>query len=408
MSWLSMRWLRSVTLGVLLAFIAAACDGGAPTTTAAATTGAATTTAPKRETLKIGAIMDLSGPTASTNKFMQEAIQLAIDEVNAKGGINGHQLEIIFGDDAGKAPQSVSLAVKYIEQDNVVAILGPMLSGPVLAVVEQMQKSNKFVPMIGSGGDLSLLHGEYKTREWYFAATLDVQDFGAQMVDVLKQSGATKFGSMFTAVISAENSMKISRARVQELGLEWVGEEAIDATQTDVFANAKKLKDAGVDGLINWLIPNPATQTGWLRAKEQLTWNVNWATSDISLSSQYESLPELVEGAYIGGICDPRNPRFQAMLSSYEKKYGRKATVAAYDSLGLIYNGAQVLFDAIARAPEPVTPQAIRDNIESLSGFKSHCETGDGTTSLSKDNHGLLKKYPFFQLVKGERKYLTL
>jgi branched-chain amino acid transport system substrate-binding protein len=379
--------------------------GSAGTTGAGTSAAPATTSAPKG-TLKIGVLIDQSGPTAASHAQNLEGIQLAVDKINAAGGAGGYKLELDVADDASKSAQDVSQSVKLIEQDHVVAILGPMLSGGALAVIENMKTSNKFVPMVGTAGDPSILHGDPATGKYYFNASLDTQLFAKDAVDVLnKQVKPKTMGSIFTKVVSAESAAKISQQEAESMGIKWVGSEGADLTQTDLLAATRKLKDEGAESIVMWLV-TPASVLGWLRAREQLSWNVPWAIADVTLAPNYASVPQLIEGAYVGSMCDPRTDGFKAMLADYQKAHNKPLDVGAYDNTGSMYNGTLLLGNAISRATDPTNPDSIRDALETTKNFPSSCHIPT-TLSLAPDDHVMAGAYPFFQFTGGQKVYLA-
>lgn len=96
--------------------------------------------------IKIGAIYPLTGPVAAIGQNIRKGIDYAVDEINKKGGINGRQIEIIYGDTEGKPQNGMSVAEKLITQDNVCAILGAYQSA-VTEVVSQVAEKYQ-TPML--------------------------------------------------------------------------------------------------------------------------------------------------------------------------------------------------------------------------------------------------------------------
>lgn len=87
------------------------------------------------ETIKVAALLSLTGDAAAWGENAQKAIQLATEEANQKGGINGKQIEIIYEDTAGDAKRAVSAYQKVTSIDHVVAVLGPLNQTEDLAVM---------------------------------------------------------------------------------------------------------------------------------------------------------------------------------------------------------------------------------------------------------------------------------
>lgn len=92
-------------------------------------------TAPAGEPIKIGTTGAMTGPYSEFGTGMRKAAELAIDFWNAKGGVLGRPIQLVVLDDQLKADAAVINVKKLIEEDKVVAILGPSGSGPMLATV---------------------------------------------------------------------------------------------------------------------------------------------------------------------------------------------------------------------------------------------------------------------------------
>jgi len=87
-----------------------------------------------KETIKVGAMLFLSGEGAAWGQSSQRAIDLAVEEVNGAGGINGRMIEIIYEDTGGDTAKAVSAYKKLVVVDNVVAIIGPNLQTETIAI----------------------------------------------------------------------------------------------------------------------------------------------------------------------------------------------------------------------------------------------------------------------------------
>lgn len=93
------------------------------------------------ETLKIGAILSVTGPAAFLGVPEANTLKMLVEEINAAGGINGMQVELILKDSGGQKEKAVSSAKQLIEEDKVFAILGPSRTGSTLAIKSLAEKS---------------------------------------------------------------------------------------------------------------------------------------------------------------------------------------------------------------------------------------------------------------------------
>src|SRR5688500_17735666 len=113
---------RRATLWGALAAVAVACSGGN-----------GTTTTPASDTILIGEYGSLTGSEATFGQSTHNGVMLAIEEINAAGGVNGKKLEVRVYDDQGKTQEAGTAVTRLITDDKVVAILGEVASGLSIA-----------------------------------------------------------------------------------------------------------------------------------------------------------------------------------------------------------------------------------------------------------------------------------
>jgi len=130
--------------------------------------------------IRIGVITPLSGGSAKYGEDIKRGYDLAVQELNANGGIRGRKIQLVYEDSEGKPEKAVAAAQKLIQKDKVIAILGPLWSSPTLAVAPITEK-NKIVlfssgassPKVTKAGDfifrneLSDLYGAEQTAKHF-------------------------------------------------------------------------------------------------------------------------------------------------------------------------------------------------------------------------------------------------
>ena len=107
------------------------------------------------EPIKIAGIFALTGRAAHIGTAQRDAVLLAIDEVNAQGGINGSKLEMIMGDTESNPTKAVMALKKVMESEDVVAIIGPTTTGTAMAMRGFIEKE-QIPTFMHSGGDVIL------------------------------------------------------------------------------------------------------------------------------------------------------------------------------------------------------------------------------------------------------------
>jgi len=294
-----------LTLGAL----AVACGGGtttttaaaaatttaaAPTTTAAApsttaaaptTTAAATPTtagAPSGDPIKIGHIVNLSGPEAFVGQEQEAALEVALNVVG--NGIAGHPVQIIKEDAAGTSDGALAAAKKLVEQDKVTAILGPTEIGQKMAVNGYMQTAN--TPwIIYNPSPLDIAKG----NKWLIASGGSENQPGTVMADYLFKDKGYK-----TIVTLTENNQG--------------GHGFMDPLTTLFTADGGKVVKQ------YWAPEDTTDYSAYLTSLPKADCFVVWMTGDsaIALFNQCYQLKVYdqmaIMGAFHGGCTDPFVP----------------------------------------------------------------------------------------------------
>ena len=264
-----------LTLLVLLSLVAAC--GGATAPEPAAEEPAAEESAAEEpaasadvEVVKVGALYPLTGPDAGwAGDPYVKSHQLAIDEINAAGGIEclgGAQLELIKGDSQGKAEAGNSEMERLITQEGVVAVMGSALSGTTLPASEISEKYE--VPYVVPNA----LDGVITDRglEYVFQTVSTLQEWGANDVAWAKENGAE------TAVITVPNITFGKEVEetwlhgIEEQGIELLASFTYDANTNDFTDTILRVKAEDPD--VWFLLGNAETPQVTKQSKEQGYW----------------------------------------------------------------------------------------------------------------------------------------
>jgi branched-chain amino acid transport system substrate-binding protein len=105
------------------------------------------------QTIKVGAMFIASGPMGGYGKHAQQAIRLATDEINAKGGIMGRKLEVLFEDTQLKKEIALEIASRFISQDKVDFLMGPTSSGLAMALSDVAKENKKILIVTQAAAD---------------------------------------------------------------------------------------------------------------------------------------------------------------------------------------------------------------------------------------------------------------
>lgn len=159
---------KILALAVSTVLVASVFAGCGPKTQG--TSGGASQPATKEsssETIKIGAIQPISGQVAAYGTQTRDAIKLAVDEINAKGGVLGKKLELIVEDDEATPEKTVNAFKKLTSKDKVVGIIGALTSKCSLAITKEAQAKKVIMISPSSTNDTVTDAGDYIFRACY-------------------------------------------------------------------------------------------------------------------------------------------------------------------------------------------------------------------------------------------------
>jgi len=158
--------IRSLAIGAVVAVLVAACGGNPPP--AAQSSGSA---APQAD-IKVGLAISLTGAANVYGPAQQKGAQLAVEQINAAGGINGAKIALLIEDDASARDQGITVFRKLINEDKVAAILGPTLSGVAAGAHPVAQQAGTPVIAISNTGVGIVGKCDYGACDWIFRASL--------------------------------------------------------------------------------------------------------------------------------------------------------------------------------------------------------------------------------------------
>lgn len=314
------------------------------------------------DVILLGEVGSLTGSEAAFGISTRNGIELALEEVNATGGVKGKKVAVRVYDDQSKPEEAAAAATRLVTQDKVAVILGEVASSNSLAMAPKAQEAK--VPMISPSSTNPKVTevGDYIFRVCF------IDPFqGAVMARYAKEKlGYTKV-AILTDKKSAysEGLTEVFKAKFAELGGKIVGIEAYGKGDTDFRAqltNVKKLKPEGlyVPGYYQdvALIAEQAKELG---LKVTMMGGDGWDSEKL-----FELGGAAVEGSYVSNhySADDPSPRVQDFIKKYQAKF--KATPDSLAALG--YDSAMVAIEAMKRAPDLSGP-ALRDAIAATKDF---------------------------------------
>ena len=196
----------------------------------------------------IGAVVCESGPASTLGRPEGDSIQLAVDEVNKAGGINGHPLQVTIIDDETSPANAVNATRRLLDQ-HVIAILGTSITQGSLAMVPVAEQAH--IPMISFASSANVIE-PVAERQWIFKIPPTDTSIARILQGYMKSHGVTKVG----AVYRNDDYGKTGIAHFEEAGkadgFQVADSEAIDATATDATTQLTRIRAASPQGILVW------------------------------------------------------------------------------------------------------------------------------------------------------------
>ena len=334
--------------------------------------------------INIGINYELTGEVASYGQASVDGIELAIDEINAAGGINGKKINAVKYDNKSDKSQATTLATKLMTQDKVVAVLGPATSGAFKATIPEANK-NKVVVASGSATADDVTVDANGVKEYAFRICFSDSYQGTAMANyALNNMSATK------AVVIMDNSSDYAKGLAANFtttfeagGGQVVATEAFVAGDTDFNAIITKIKGNDFDVIF---IPGYYNEAGLIIKQAR-----NQGIDTPILGADGFGAPELTELAGADALNNvffsshfsslDKDPSVTGFIQNFKTKHGKEPDQFA--ALG--YDLAMFLADGIKRAGSTDTA-AIKDALASTKDFVGI------TGSFSMDeNHNPIK-----------------
>lgn len=349
-----MKRKTAVLIALMLVFslVLTACGGGGGNAGGGAN-------APKEVTeIKIGGIFPLSGPIATFGQSSREGIELAFEEINAKGGVLGKQLRFIVEDNKSVQAESATAAQKLINQDGVVAILGPVASSNSLAAAPIAQDAK--IPLLTP---TSTNPAVTKVGDFIFRAAFIDPFQGAVMANFATKNLEAKRAAILTDAGSdySKGLADVFRAVFTENGGQIVAEEFFMTGDTDFNSILTIVKNQNPDVVF---VPAYYDTVGLIL--DQAKNNVGFSPEVIFLGADgwdspvlFELAGDAADGFFFSNHYSPDvdSPEVTAFLDAYRAKFNGKTPDAL---AALSYDAAYMLAAAIEKAGN-IDPVAIRD-----------------------------------------------
>ncbi|GGA26651.1 ABC transporter substrate-binding protein [Psychrobacillus lasiicapitis] len=351
--------------------------------------------------IKIGVNLELSGPVASYGSSQNDGFNLAVEEINAAGGIDGKQIKLVTVDNKSDAAESTSAAIKLTSQDKVAAIIGPATSGNSVAQV-QIANDSKTPMITPSGTSPTVTVADNGSVNEYAFRTSFIDPFQGTVA----ANFATNELKVKTAAVYSDNASDYAKGLAasfikdfEAAGGTIVQKESYVAKDTDFRSTLTRIKGANPEFIF---IPGYYEEVGLIvKQARELGITVPLMGADGWDSPTIVDLAgaEALNNTFVINHYSAEDPDGKAkeFADKFNDKYGKSPN--SFNALG--YDTVYLLKDAIERAGSTdgtKIKDALKatDNLDLVTGLYSVDE-----------NHHPVKSATILEFVDGKQVFNT-
>ena len=331
----------------------------------------------------IGTITDLSGVTAVQGVNNSNAVRLAFEEVNEKGGINGRKIRYIVEDSQYQVPRAVQAMNKLLNNDKVFATIEdggtPMNNATFPMAIEK--NVPKLLPLSAAR---SMFEPFHKLKFSQYSSYVDEMRAGVKYF--VEQKGKKAVCAMYQDTDFGKDVFAGAQMQAEAMGLKIVATTAHKPTDTDFTAAIAKLREANCDLITMGTIVRDSTLI--IATVKKVGWNVDLLGQVASYDTAIAEAPgNVAEGFYsmspsLYAYPDDPRPDIKAFTQKYKARFG--VDVNYLGEMG--YTSAQIAIDALKRAGRDLTVDSLVKAMESTTNF--HDLFGGSYTFTPTNHHG--------------------
>ena len=353
-------------------------------------------------TIKIGALLAVTGPASFLGAPEAKTLEMFINDINAKGGIDGNKVEIVVKDTGASPEKAVSFAKQLIEEEKVFAIIGPSTSGESMAVKNIAEEGKTILLSCAAAEPIVKPVAKYVLK----TPQMD-RDAVIRIFQQMKKMGISKIG-----VLSSNTGFgKAGKDQIEKLapehGIQILVNEVYDKAATDLTAEVTKVKAANVQAIVNWSI-EPAQAIVIKNARQIGITAPIFQSHGFGNINYVKAAGAAAEGVIfpagrllVADVLSDKNPQ-KKLLESYKREYeaAYKEDVSTFG--GHAYDAMLILERGIKEGG--MDKEKVRTAIENIKGLIGTA----GIFNMSPTDHNGLDVNAFEMLTVKDGKFAVL
>ena len=350
--------------------------------------------------VKLGAVLSVTGPASFLGDPEKKTLEMYVDEINAKGGVNGQKLQLVVYDDGADANAARTFATRLIEEDKIIAMVGGTTTGATLAMIPVFEEAQ--IPLISLAGAVQIID---PVRKWVFKTPHTDKMACEKIFADLKQRNLTSV-ALISGTDAFGKSMRDQCVAVApQAGITIAHEESYGPRDSDMTPQLTNIKGKpAVQAVINpGFGQGPAIVT---RNYRQLGIALPLYQSHGVASKQFIELAgPAADGVRLPAAAllvaeklpdnDPQKPVVVAYTRTYQQKTGQAVSTFG----GHAYDGLMIFVEAAKRAGS-FDKAKVREEIEKTKNFIG---TGGVVNMSPRDHLGLdLSAFRMLEIKGGD------
>ena len=323
--------------------------------------------------IKIGLSGPFTGGSSPMGVSMRDGVKLAAEEINAKGGVLGRQIQLIERDDQADNTRGIQVTQELINKEKVVAGIGFINSGVSLAAQRFYQEAK--IPVMNNVATATIITQQFKAPEfpdsYVFRTSANDTLQTTMMVDVaVTQRKFTKVAILADSTNYGQLGREDLEKALAKKGLKAVAVEKYNIKDVDMTAQLLKAKQAGAQVVMTYGIGPELAQIA--NGMEKLGWKVPLVGSwTLSMANFIDNAGKNGDGAVMPQtfIQDGNTPKRKAFIAAYQKAY-KVDRIASPVSAAQGYDSMYILAAAIKQAGTTDGPKVL----EALENLKDKYE----------------------------------
>ena len=353
-------------------------------------------------TIKVGAILSVTGPASFLGAPEAKTLEMMVEDINAKGGINGTKVELVIKDSGGSPEKAVSFAKQLIDEDKVFAILGPSTSGETMAIKNIAEEGKTILISCAAAEVIVNPQAKYvfKTPQMDKHAVI-------RIFQQMKKMNISRIGVLSSNTGFGKAGKEQLEKLAPEYGITVVISEVYDKAATDLTAEVTKVKASNIQAIVNWSI-EPA-QAIVIKNARQIGLTIPiFQSHGFGNIGYVKAAGSAAEGVIfpagrllVADALSDKNPQ-KALLLSYKKSYEAKYKEDVSTFGGHAYDAMLILAEAVKTAG--TDKEKVRTAIENIKGLVGTA----GIFNFSATDHNGLDLNAFEMLTVKDGKFTVL